>query len=248
MLEMPRTSFEPDLSALARTIDRDGFAVLPDYIPAERLRVLQGFVQTSVRANGNESVGRWTDLGEFDATLVGNLTRDADFIALCRGIYSAAFKVPAPDTPLVPSIRCLSGPSGAAQSMLFHYDTYVLTAIIPIIIPTEGRTGRLVVYPNTRGLRRLYLANLLDKILSDNSRAQRRYKAMYDGKSDRLRYIDMKPGSLYLFWGYRSIHTNEECDPDKIRSTAVYHYHDPHADSAVKTLLKRQSGRHRPQG
>jgi hypothetical protein len=48
----------------------------------------------------------------------------------------------------------------------------------------------------------------------------------------------MKPGNLYLFWGYRSIHTNEPCDPDKIRATALFHYVDPHIGSRLKRALR----------
>ena len=246
MTDAPPPPHDP--TTLAQTIDRAGFAVVPDYVPADRLRSFQATVEAAVRANGNESVGRWTNLGEFEDTLVGELTRDPEFIALLRGVYAAAHGARAPDTPLIPSLRCLSGRSGAAQSMLFHYDSYVLTAIVPVIIPTEGKSGRLVVHPNTRRLRRTYLANFLDKIVTDNPRAQRRFRGLYERNSDRLRYIDLKPGSLYLFWGYRSVHTNEECDPDKIRSTAIWHYHDPHAGSVVKRLLQRQAGRHKAQG
>ena len=40
--------------------------------------------------------------------------------------------------------------------------------------------------------------------------------------------IKMVPGNLYLFWGYRSVHTNEPCDPASIRATALFHYANPH--------------------
>jgi hypothetical protein len=32
----------------------------------------------------------------------------------------------------------------------------------------------------------------------------------------------MIPGNLYFFWGYRTVHANEACDPDKIRATALW--------------------------
>ena len=229
MQHVVRTARDLGPATIAQRIERDGFAVLPDYVPTDRLRDLQATVEAAVHANGDESVGRWTDLAEFDDTLLGALTRDPDFIALLRGVYAAAYGVAAPDTPLVPSLRCLSGRTGAAQSMLFHYDSYVLTAIVPIIIPSGGQPGRLIVHPNTRSLRRTYLANFIDKLVTDNPRAQRRYLGMHERHDDRLRYVEMTPGYLYLFWGYRSVHTNEPCDPDKIRSTAIWHYHDPHA-------------------
>lgn len=101
---------------------------------------------------------------------MGELTPDPASIALLRGVYAAACRVKAPDTLLVPSLRYLFGRSSAAQSILFHFDSYVLTTIVPII-PTEGKTGSLVTDQNTRSVRRTYLTNFVDKMVTDNPRA-----------------------------------------------------------------------------
>ena len=61
---------------------------------------------------------------------------------------------------------------------------------------------------------------------------------MAKARSSHLVRIKLKPGNLYLFWGYRSIHTNEPCDPDKTRATALFHYVDPHTDSRLKRALR----------
>lgn len=231
-----------NVSSIAKSIERDGFSVLENYVSDTDIKYARKSIEDAVRCNGNESVGKIENLDQFEDTFVYALTQDSSFISLCRGVYSEAFGVAAPDTKLVPSLRCLSGRSGREQSMIFHYDSYVLAALIPIIIPKDGKKGRLIVCPNTRTVRRTYLSNFMDKLITDSAPSQRRYREMYQQRSDKLRYIDVEPGNLYFFWGYRSVHTNEECNPDKIRSTAIFHYHDPHADSSLKKLLKMRHG------
>jgi hypothetical protein len=227
-----------DVSSIVSAIEEIGFAVIDDCIPADDIAKAQKSVETAVRLNHHESVAVFS-LNDFADTFLHDLEVAPDFKRLCKDIYQAAVGVPAPGSELVPSLRCLSGKSAKGHSMVFHYDTFVLTVILPIIIPTQGKTGRLVLVPNRRGVRSTYLQNLLDKLLLDNKFAQRRLHRLHAQNSARLRFIDMKPGNAYLFWGYRSVHTNEECDPDVIRSTAIFHYGDPHATSGIKKALGR---------
>jgi len=58
-------------------------------------------------------------------------------------------------------------------------------------------------------------------------------------QADRFVRLPMIPGDLYFFWGYRSVHTNMPCDPDKVRAPALFHFGDPHSDSWLKRLLRR---------
>jgi hypothetical protein len=44
----------------------------------------------------------------------------------------------------------------------------------------------------------------------------------------------MAPGDLFL--GYRTVHANEACDPDKISATALFHFGETHADSGLRRL------------
>jgi hypothetical protein len=63
-------------------------------------------------------------------------------------------------------LRCLKGKSGLKHALYFHYD--VVTALLPVIIPSQGGAGHLVMAPNWRPVRSSYLFNLLDKIILDN--------------------------------------------------------------------------------
>ena len=125
------------------------------------------------------------------------------------------------------------------HSLRFHYDSYVLTALIPIEIPTIGPKGDLLIIPNARKIRDSYAANLVDKILIDNSLSQRWLKRKARRGGSEIVRLSLVPGNLYFFWGYRSIHTNEACSPDKVRATALFHYADPHEESRIKKRMNR---------
>ena len=54
-------------------------------------------------------------------------------------------------------LRCLKGKSGLKHALRFHYDSYVVTALLPVIIPSQGSAGHLVMAPNWRPVRSSYL-------------------------------------------------------------------------------------------
>ncbi|RXT56503.1 hypothetical protein B6S44_05400 [Bosea sp. Tri-44] len=223
---------------IARQIESEGFAVIDDYVAPDQLQTAQNFVRQAVARNGGNylAINGSEKLG---GTFLHDLATDPGFIALCHGIYESSTGKPAPDTPFYQVLRCLAGSLAKANSLNFHYDSYLLTALIPVIIPDHGKTGDLLLIPNSRGIRSHYLTNFADKILLDNWLSQRLLRMLYARRHAMIRHLKLKPGNLYLFYGYRSIHTNEECSPDAIRSTALLHYFDPHAESSLKRMLRR---------
>ena len=223
---------------LAQQISINGYAVIDDFVAPEQLKAAQDFVAKAVADNGGEYIG-FTGTAKLGGTFLADLPEDRDFVALCRGLYESAVGQPAPDVGFYQILRCLSGSTAQKHSMRFHFDSYVLTALIPVTVPDHGSPGRLIIHPNTRSIRRTYIANLLDKALVDNPLSQALIQAVYRRGGGRMVRLSLKPGSLYFFWGYRSLHTNEPCDADAIRSTALLHYADPHAQSSLKRRLRQ---------
>jgi hypothetical protein len=109
---------------------------------------------------------------------------------------------------------------------------------VPILIPTKGQRGDFLMFPNTRRIRSAYLTNLIDKVLVDNKISQWILKRVARSGHFGVKRISLVPGNLYFFWGYRSIHTNKPCDPDQLRSTALFHFADSHANSQLKARLR----------
>ncbi|SDT01389.1 hypothetical protein [Bradyrhizobium canariense] len=232
----------PDLSdelvsELVSSIDHVGYGVVPDYLEQRELDRLRTFVEASVRAAGNQYVS-FTGCADLADTPLERMANSAVFRRLCTRVYEGATGNRAPDQPYYQILRCLTGASGERHSLRFHYDSYVLTVLLPICVPEGQHSGRLIMVPNVRPVRKWYAQNLIDKLLIDNSLTQFLLKRLAQTQSSRLARLKMEPGSLYFFSGYRSIHTNEPCDPDKIRTTALFHYVDPHIGSRLKRALR----------
>jgi hypothetical protein len=109
--------------------------------------------------------------------------------------------------------------------------------LIPIEIPTAGKTGDLLIFPNTRRLRKRYLSNVIDKAILDNFVTQWILRRLTVLGMLRVTRIKLIPGNAYVFWGYRSVHTNEPCDAGHVRATALFHYSNPHA-GALRSLRR----------
>lgn len=231
------THISTQASELASQIDQRGFAVIDDYIPEAWLRTTQRFVSDTLAKNDGNYIC-FTGPHNLSGNFLSWIATDVNFIQLCRSIYTCGTGLNPPNDEFYQVLRCLSGSGAKEHSLRFHYDSYVLTALIPIIIPTQGERGNLIVLPNTRRIRKMYISNFADKVLVDNKLSQLFFRTAYKKRHKRIVSVELRPGSLYFFWGYRSLHTNEPCSPTEIRSTALLHYVDPHAESRLKMVLR----------
>jgi hypothetical protein len=234
---------EAEVSSLVHDIEQSGYGVVAQYITGADLELLRHFARDAVATAG----GSYTALNGYApvaSTVLGKMAVSPALKHICRRAYELAISRPAPDQTYYQVLRCLTGDAGRRNSMVFHFDSYVLTALLPIEVPAGKENGELILLPNLRPIRRWYVTNLIDKVLLDNKLTQWILRGLSKLRPERFVRIAMTPGDLYFFWGYRSIHTNAPCDADKIRATALFHYADPHQDSSLKNFLRR--GRHGP--
>ncbi|RRA48057.1 hypothetical protein [Acidipila sp. EB88] len=225
-LTLPHLS-DAAVRALVADVNRKGFACVPNYIDPESLARMQAFVHGAVREAGNQYVG-FAGPDAVAGSGLDEVYHSPEFAKLMRNMYEFGTGKSAPREDFYQVLRCLAGETGQRHAWMFHYDSYVVTALVPIVIPTEGKSGDLLMFPNTRSIRPAYLLNAADKVLLDNRLTQKLLRRSVERDPDRPTRIKMQPGTLYFFWGYRSIHTNEPCDPDKVRATALFHYANPH--------------------
>jgi len=233
----------PDRVALiAADMDRRGYGVAENCISTEMLAGLRRFIEDGVAAGGGEYTV-FTGARATEGTRLQDLSRDGNFQSVCRDLYALGTNQTPPPVSFYQVLRCLAGRTGEQHAYRFHYDSYVLTILVPILIPTDGQPGDLIMFPNTRPVRRTYLGNLIDKVLLDNPLTQALLRRGVRAGRLKPEKIRMEPGNVYFFWGCRSVHTNEPCDPDKIRATALYHYVDPYAGSWLRKTLLDLRGR-----
>jgi hypothetical protein len=228
---------DSDIHAVVAQINSQGFGIIRNYIDAKKLADMRRFVDRAMKKSGGEYIA-FTGAEAVGGSALDALAENSSFKALMRNIYAIGTGQTPPPVEFHLVLRCLSGKSAARHSLNFHYDSYVVSALIPIEIPDGKNAGDLIMLPNIRKIRRSYLANMLDKVLLDNRLTQILLTYLFKNKILNFTHIQPVPGNIYFFWGYRSIHTNEACDEDKVRATALYHYANPHAGSALSQRLK----------
>jgi hypothetical protein len=229
---------DEEVAALVREIDQSGYAIVRQYVPAEQIDQLRSFVRDKVAQAGGSYVALTGDTPVAD-TALGAMAHSPGLKRIFRRAYQLAASAPAKDDGYHQVLRCLAGDIGQKHSLVFHFDSYVVTALLPIEVPAGRNSGELILLRNVRPIRKSYLANLADKVMLDNALTQRALRNVAARRIDRFVRLPMVPGDLYFFWGYRSVHTNLPSDPDKVRATALFHFGDPHCDSQLKRWLRR---------
>lgn len=236
---------DDQIEALAHDINTHGYAVLPDWATRAELSELQAMVVNTVNSAGNQYVAL-TGSQAVANTLLHEWGRSPDFLDLCQRIVAKGTGKPPTEAGIHQVLRCLIGDQGRRESLIFHYDSYVLTAILPVCMPDKSAPGDLLMLPNHRPLRQSYVLNLVDKLLIDNRWSQRRLARRYARYAGKFTQIRMRPGDMYLFWGYQTLHTNLPADPNAIRATAVFHYQNVHGRSSLAGRIRRSLAQLKP--
>jgi hypothetical protein len=239
-----------DVNRLYQQMNDEGLAVVNRVIPPERLAEARTFVERHLEKH-NDQYFAYIGAQPVAGSPMAEFGQLPAFKELLGKLYHRATGTPADNGPLYQVLRVLKGSTGRRQAFRFHYDAYVVTAVLPLVIPaaTGGPSGDLVLYPRLRSIRSHFLVNLLEKVLMQNALVQ---WVMARGPVCRLlraRVYHLQPGNLYLFWGYQSLHANQPCRPDSLRATAVFHLGNPHGRSRLvgwvqHLRVRREARRH----
>lgn len=168
--------------SLAESMDKRGFACLPDCLSESDLEPLR----SRVSGAGLDPTGKYAVLQDrktFDETALTKIPASPEFQLLCQQLLKLATRTALNETDHYQVVRCLNGDVGRRNSYFFHYDTYVLTVLIPIMIPQTGERGDLVLFPNVRKSDAptciIFLTNSLSTISSRNGFLNRPPSAGY---------------------------------------------------------------------
>lgn len=223
-------------SSLAEQITREGIGIIPQFFSAPLIAEAARFAQDAVAANNGEYISFGGSEG-LPGFLLGQMDKALWFQELCQNIYRELVgKVPPPPR-FSQVLRCLSGRTGRTNSNYFHYDSYALTMLVPVMIPEPRERGRLILFPNARPFRRSYALNAFEKAVVDRKWVQNLIRRRTNRNSRSLR-IELEPGNLYVFCGYRSLHTNEPCGEQDLRATLLFHYANPHEESRLRRAFR----------
>ena len=125
-------------------------------------------------------------------------------------------------------LRVVTGKKSRKVSLDYHFDAHALTLLVPIYIPNRKMSdnGNLLIYKNLRKLHKNLFLNILQKLF---------YQSYFFSKLLNFRLfknffgeqtLNLIPGNIYIFNGFRTLHTNLPVHPEDVRATILIHYHD----------------------
>lgn len=242
---MPSTFFavSDPVRELAHRIDTQGYACLKNLLNHDDLTQLRTFTDQQVQRHTGEYFACHGEQALAGCSLL-KLCSSPTLQQLLADLYHLAAGQPSLSPRIFPVLRCVQGDQGLRESNCFHFDASLVTVLIPIYIPDEGeQRGDLMMFPNLRSASRSLLINLLHKTLLQNPLSRSVLGWAIGQGWLKPMIVHLVPGSIYLFWGYRSLHANQPCSPGVIRATAILHFGDPHHGSRITRLIRRLTER-----
>ena len=232
-----------DVETLCAAMNQTGFGVLHNVVPESVLGPMREYIGAELEKHDNQyfGLGGQDWIGE---SPLASIFRARGFRMVMSGLYQRGMDGGEPPSQRVlPVLRVLSGTHGLRHANRFHYDSYVVTALVPILIPNRPNEprGNLVMYPNMRNVRGPALVNILEKAVVESSLACRLWRSPTVQRWLGGKAVPLEPGNIYFFWGMRSLHANEACLPTSVRSTALFHFGDPHENSMLKRLSQARA-------
>lgn len=116
---------------------------------------------------------------------------------------------------------------GSKEKYRTHFDSHILTLVVPILMPNDGveLRGQLYLVPNLRKTPQNDVHNLITKLMAFRFRGEKNFCRLQSLAN--FQKIDLKVGQAILFNGNRSLHGNIENLSKKKRITFIYHMTDP---------------------
>jgi hypothetical protein len=221
-----------------KDLNKNGFYCLESAIDINLQEEFMKDVTNLLRLKGNRYFAV-TDAMNIQEMSFKKLSENDELVTFLTSLSSLALKREVVKSDSLNVLRILTGKKTDNQSFKFHYDAYALTALIPIAIPNEEieKSGHLVSFPNLRKFRFFFLFNLMEKMLLQNTFTRKILARVVCSNPHKYSKI-MKPGNIYIFWGYRTLHANLPVDPSLKRATLLYHFGDVHPKSKVNSLIK----------
>ncbi|AHL76048.1 hypothetical protein CH92_13475 [Stutzerimonas stutzeri] len=231
---------------IAKEMNVKGSSCIANFFTQEQLSSLQQYVGIDADKHNGQYFAHHGGT-EIESSLIGVLGAAPEFRELLASIYQTGTGKAAYSDEILKVLRCVQGNSGRRESNCFHYDASLVTVLLPIVIPQNGTDrGDLIIFPNLRRVRSNVLFNVFEKALLQNALSRKLITTAIRHHLLKPERLQLVPGNLYLFWGYRTLHANEPCDPASRRATAILHYGDPHAGSfATRMILKLNQRRAR---
>lgn len=145
--DWPSCADNAEIRRMASEIDTIGYTAIHDFVSPAKLAPVQRLAIEAVEKRN----GQYAHFGGTDGlqgTILEELAQSQRFQDLFRSLYEATTGRPGPEVNFYQVFRCLKGKTGQQHSARFHFDSYVLTALLPVALPTKGAPGDLLLFPS----------------------------------------------------------------------------------------------------
>lgn len=234
-----------EIRRIVADINRNGIAEIENAVPGWVLENAAQYLESERRTRGVEALSlRWSDM---KACVLTELQKSRPLKKFMSRVLNE-YGLPVPDDGYVHHVvRCTCGVANTRDAYKFHFDQYNLTVLLPIVTPMDEKLdcGDLIVFPNTRAFSSNLVKNLFFKLLFQNKITQTLASKPWAQRMFKANVVKVKPGNLYVFWGFRTYHGNKVIDPRLLRITGLFHYHDSFEDNEIIKGL--EAYRPRPQ-
>ena len=140
-------------------------------------------------------------------------------------------------------LRVLSGKNNKKGANEYHFDSFLITLMLPIIIRQKKlNTGKFLIIPNIRKIQKFFIFSLIQKIILQNRLIRKILTLSITKRILKATEVNLEENSLYIFYGYKSFHGSSSLVNDTTRVTFLHHVYRPHNESKInKLIFKRRN-------
>lgn len=208
---------------IKNNIEKKGYIELKNFIKKKQLLILRKFVIQKLKENNNQYFFLTSESKEktiLHKSSLFNKTED-----LLKKITLQFGKKINKKEKLYKVLRVVTGKKSKKVSLDYHFDAHLLTLLIPLYIPKRrgSDNGNLVIFKNLRKLTNNIYKNIVQKLFY-----QSYFFKIFFINTGLIKgeILNLVPGNVYIFNGFRTLHTNLQINPIDIRATILVHYHD----------------------
>lgn len=228
-----------DYISIKQKIDLDGFFEFKNFFSQDSLKLLKDFVDTKLKENNYQYFFLTSETSQ------ENLLNDKFFFKeienLMKNIINAYKLDIRNNENLYKVLRVVTGKKSSEVSLDYHFDAHALTLLMPIYIPNRKNSsnGNLIIYKNLRKLHKNLFKNILQKLFYQSFLFSKILKIKFFKSFFKEKILELTPGNIYIFNGFRTLHTNLPVHPEDVRATILVHYYDVFNDSFLIKLNRK---------
>ena len=221
-------------------INKKGFYKLTNLINQDDLDSLKSEVQKKITSIGQKNF-RLDNIGLED-TFINKAKFIEKIDTFIRNTSDQLELENYKNKKLYKILRVINGGNQKNESHKYHFDAHYLTLLIPIFIPNNKNNlnGDLVIFPNLRKVHRNIFLNVIQKLFFQNFFLSKLLNTNLFKKLLKAKILKLEPGNAYIFFGFRTLHGNQEINNHDLRATLLVHFYDVFEESKIVQMNRER--------